>query len=227
MIGLIDKAIEKILKRALHKKRDAIFQKTLDDYITTHNPDEETIAALTKKLNDDIDRIITLADRSIIHANMLRARYVFWITAIIGTAIVLALAAYPVTTSIAPFFVPLMAAFVGWAVAVGTIPVSYIHTVKGVMDAAVVTFDKEQLEILNDIGKEPHPADIEELQKIADDLLRKINELSQQTPRQSTHTPSDFDMPPVATSGIGLWQSRKRCEDKDNLLEASPVRPGC
>lgn len=138
MIGLIDKAIEKILKRALHKKRDAIFQKTLDDYITTHNPDEETIAA------------------------------------------------------------------------------------------AVVTFDKEQLEILNDIGKEPYPADIEELQKIADDLLRKINELSQQTPRQSTHTPSDFDMPAVTTSGIGLWQSRQRCEENDNLVTAKPeIRPGC
>lgn len=223
MIGFIDKRIEKLLKRALHKKRDAIFRKTLDDYITTHNPDEATIAALTKKLEDDIDRIITLADRSVIHANMLRARYVFWITAIIGTAIVVALAVYPVTTAIAPFFVPLMAAFVGWAVAVGTIPVSYIHTVKGVMDAAVVTFDKEQLDLIEHAGKQAHPANIEELQKIADDLLRKLNELS---PRPSTHEPSDFYMPPVATSELGLWQARQRCEENDDLLKASPeIRP--
>ncbi len=181
MIGPIDKWIEKLIARTVRKKRNKILRETIDAYIEKHHPDDETLAELKEALEVEMDRIFAFLERSLIHASVLRARYTFWITAIISTAIIIALASFPITTSIAPFFVPLMAAFVSWAVALATIPVSYIHAVKGAMSARVLNFelallekdDVDRVEALNNQVAALREALIE-TQAMVDELSNKL-----------------------------------------------------
>lgn len=163
MIGFIDKKIAQFLKRVMHKKRSKIIAKTLADYQREHDADENTLAALNEKLELEATRIIAIVDESIIEERIKRARYTFWVTAIVGTAVVVAVAAFPITTSIAPFFAPLIAAGVAWAVSIATIPISYNKRVKGAMDSAVLMFEIDRAKSDNN-EEEEEPVNIAELQ---------------------------------------------------------------
>lgn len=143
MIGFVDKKIKKLLKRILHKRRDKFLNKTIKKYMTEHSADTETIKALRDALNLELDRIFAIVDNSIINARLKQARYTFWITAIIATCITLSVAVFPITTSLLPFFIPVMGALVAWAVSIGTIPFNYNERIQGSMDSALIVFEHD------------------------------------------------------------------------------------
>lgn len=145
MIWFIDRWLKKILSKRLHQKRDAHIQKAIQKYQASHpDADDETLAALREKLESEITRVFAVADESIIATGLIRARITFWVSAVFSTIIVLALAQFPITTSLVPFFVPLMAAFVGWLTAIVTIPFSYTARVNGAMKSGSHLFEIEQ-----------------------------------------------------------------------------------
>ncbi len=205
----------------MRKKRDTIISDTIKAYITTHHPDEETLVALNEKLLEDADLLSASMDKSIIRASIQRARYTFWISAIIGTSIVIALAAFPITTSIAPFFVPLIAAFVSWAVALGTIPIGYIHSVKGAMESAIIAFEadrKEKLEL------EKGSTDVEELRSDLRRLQRQLTDLSSQS-LQSLNHPERHEYPGMKFwNAAGAGQELERVEvEGDEVMRPNPL----
>lgn len=144
MIGFIDNKLGNFILSRLHKRRENVIAQTLEDYRVSRGANEHTLAALKEKLEFEMTRVFAIADESIVRERIMRARYTFWITAIIGTSFILAFAAFPVTTSIAPFFSPLVGAFVAWAVAIVTIPIGYNTRVKGAMTSAISTFELER-----------------------------------------------------------------------------------
>lgn len=216
MLGFIDKKIEALMQKSLHKKREKMIAKALKDYVAGHPLDEAQTEELRERLESDTDRFLKIIDRSVLRAGLLRARYVFWITAIFGTAIVVALAAYPVTTSIAPFFVPLAAAFVGWAVSVATIPLSYIESIKGICAATIASYEKEMLEQQeqqdNELHKSNEPS-VLELKQMLQQLKQQVEQLSQREinsvpPPPLNETYSDFTAASLTVSAAGMWNAR-------------------
>lgn len=130
--------------RTLHNRRRKVIDQTIAAYQAEHQLDDHTLTALKSKLDFEMTRVIAIVDESIIKERIQRARYTFWITGVIGTAFVLAFAAFPVTTSLVPFFAPLVGALTAWAAAIATIPVSYNTRVKGAMNSAIEMFEMEQ-----------------------------------------------------------------------------------
>lgn len=222
MIGPIDRLIEKLIARTVRKKRNKILNETIAAFVLKHKPDDETLADLKEALEAEMDRIFAFLERSLIHASVRRARYTFWITAVISTAIIIALASFPITTSIAPFFVPLMAAFVSWSVALATIPASYIHAVQGAMNARVLNFelsllekdDADRVEALNNQVAILREALIE-TQAMVDELSNKlVAEPSQRTIKiKREATLQALSSPALlwpATRKAGLSQSQEK-----------------
>lgn len=230
MLEFIDKKIESYMKRGLHKKRDKIIADAIKKFTDTHQLDADKIEELHEKLVADTDRFLKIIDRSVLRAGLIRARYVFWITSIVGTAIVVALAAYPVTTSIAPFFIPLVAAFVGWAVSVATIPVSYLESIKGIRDATVDAFEKELLEQQEDeLQKSNHPS-VQELKQMLQQLKQQVEQLSQRDitaipPITTNESYSDFTAASLSASTAGMWNARARIEGSPSLTSSSRPNP--
>lgn len=146
MFGFIDVRIEKMFKRYLHKRRDKVIERTVKDYIAKNNPDAQTIEELRKSLDVEIQRVFAIADSSIIHARIMQARFAFWMTAIVSTVITLAVASYPPTAGIAPFFAPLISSFIAWVVYLVTIPANYNGRVQGAIDSTLVLFEIKQQE---------------------------------------------------------------------------------
>lgn len=144
MIGFIDKAIGNSLLRILHGRREKIITNTLNDYRATRGADEQTLAALKDKLEYEMTRVYAIADESIVRERILRARYTFWATAAVGTSFVLSFTHFPVTTTLAPFFSPLVGAFAAWVIAIATIPVGFNTRVQGAMDSAITMFELEK-----------------------------------------------------------------------------------
>lgn len=143
MLKFIDNAIENILKKSLHKKREKIIQKTIQLFKKNHpNVDPKDFI---KKVQDEADRIYAIVDRSILRERIQRAKYAFWITAILGIIIAGVLGAFSSGATL-PLTAPIIAAFIPWLISVGTIPVSYNQRVKGAMDSVMMSYEKFLLE---------------------------------------------------------------------------------
>lgn len=140
MIGIIDRLIGNFITRKLHEYRDRVINATIALFTERHHPDEQTLADLHNTLNLEIERVYAIADSSIIRARILQARYTFWITAVVATAITVGMATYPIS-NIVPLFAPLIAAFVVWTVNIVTIPFPYNQRIQGGMDSALVVFE--------------------------------------------------------------------------------------
>ena len=194
MIGFIDKKIGNFLLRILHNRREKVIAKTLIEYRASRGADEQTLAALREKLEYEMTRVYAIADESIVRERIQRARYTFWISAAIGTGVILAFATFPVTTSLAPFFSPLIGAFTAWAITIGTIPIGYNTRVQGAMDSAIAMFDLEQ-------AQKPAPVDT---------LEYKVNELQAEARfmrAQCSHTQAAN--PPAKSSWTtSFWHRR-------------------
>lgn len=230
MLGFIDKKIESYMKRGLYRKRDKIVAKTVDEFAAAHKLDEAKTEELRTKLIADTDRFIKIVDRSVLRAGLIRARYVFWVTAILGTVLVLALASYPPTTGIAPFFVPLIAALVGWAVSVATIPISYIESLKGVRDATIASFEKELLEQQENELRNSNDPSVHDLKQMLLQLKQQVEQLSKHDvetvpPPVPNESYSDFTAASLSASTAGMWQARSRPEEKTLLTSNSRVNP--
>lgn len=149
MLWFIDRWLKKMLTHHLHQKREKHIQKAIQKYqIRYPDADSQTLAALRTKLETEITRVFAVADESIISTNLMRARITFWVSAIFSTMIVLALAHFPITASLIPFFVPLISSFVAWLTAVTTIPFIYNIRVKGAMNSGTELFEIEQKRLL-------------------------------------------------------------------------------
>lgn len=216
MIGPIDKLITRILRRVMHKRREKVIEQKITDYLLTHQLDEASIIELNEKLQLEAMRIIAIVDESILSERIKRARYTFWVTAIIGTVVVVALASYPVTTSLAPFFAPLIAAFVAWAVSIGTIPISYIKRVQGAMDSAIVMFELERAKRAEK-GEAPEPVNVEALQKTVLQLQAELAELRAEIRRQSD--PKDTDNIPLSSAVTAFFRNRQKEESSEESTE--------
>src|SRR3990167_1776475 len=103
MIQFFDKVIERLLKRSMLRKRTTIIENTIKSYSKQYQSDAATVEELKALLEAEAASMSAIIDKSVIHAGMIRARYIFWITVIISTALAVALAVYPLTTSIVPF----------------------------------------------------------------------------------------------------------------------------
>lgn len=202
MIGLIDKAIGNLLLRILHGRREKIIAKTLNDYRTTRGADDQTLAALKDKLEYEMTRVYAIADESIVRERILRARYTFWVTAAIGTSFVLAFAHFPVTTTLAPFFSPLVGAFAAWAIAIATIPVGFNTRVQGAMDSAITMFELEK-------AQQPAPSPT---------LQHKVHSLQAEVDLMRTQ----FNQMRASSHPTSFWQRRTNSAPVLNTPAPSP-----
>lgn len=193
MFGPVDKLIEKILRRAMRSKKEKIVNKKFAEYCKKFGLNEDEAVKLREKLETECLRIIAIVDESILRERIKRARYTFWITAIIGTAVIVALAAYPVTTSIAPFFAPLVAAVIAWAVSLATIPISYLKRVTGAMDSAAIMFELERAKASTAAENTPSPMNTAEIQQAIQRLEKELNGLRDQLQQQGLMLPDTLE----------------------------------
>jgi hypothetical protein len=211
MISFIDKKIETWMARGLHKTREKVLKRTLEAYIAKHNPDEDTQAELKAILETEIDHLYIALDKSVIRASIHRARYTFWITLVISTAIIIALASFPVTTSIAPFFVPLMAVTVSWAVSLLTIPISYMHNVQASLDVKVLSFEAERKEAADHPELKINGNSVRDLQRMVRELRIENRQLHQRMDViEEAQTRDDIEAVNMGTPGTLFWQPTQR-----------------
>ena len=202
MIGFIDNKIGMFLLRILHRRRQKIIADALQEYRNTHNADDKTLAALKNKLEFEMTRVFAIADESIVRERILRARYTFWISAIAGTTFVLAFAAFPVTTSLAPFFAPLVSGIVAWLTAICTIPIGYNTRVKGAVNSTIAAFKPDRAE--------KHRPDLQNtvrgMQLEIVQMRRQVNQLSAAPQSSFWKTPK----PPESASNDGFLAPKRR-----------------
>ena len=144
MFKFTDRIIEKILKKKLHKRRKRILVKTINKFVNKHHPDEATLKELKTALEKEIDRVYDFIDKSILRERLKRGRYAFWITAIASVIVIGLIGAFSAGTLL-PFFIPVIAALIAWAVNLITIPISYNERLYGAMDTVVRAFEKSLL----------------------------------------------------------------------------------
>lgn len=207
MLPFIDNLIEHILTRYLHKRRDELINKTIKDYGEKHNLDEGSIEHLRGVISLEIDRVFAIADSSIIHARIHQARYAFWITSIVGTSIVLSLASFPVTTSIAPFFAPLITSFIAWVVYTVTIPVNYHGRVQGAINSALVVFEKQLNDHNHKNALKLALTEVQELRGTVQDMQQQIVDLRKQIKQLASESRSEAKTSRSVLPGITLWQA--------------------
>jgi hypothetical protein len=213
MIGYFDKKIRSLLKRHLGKRCDIVLSKTLNDYIANNHLDERAAAAFKKVLNLEMNRVIEIADSSILNATIQRARYTFWVTAIVGTAIAIALT--PVVALSVTLFAPIFAAFVVWGVSLATIPINYNQRVQGAMDSGIVIFENQDEKV--------DPAVIKRLIIQVEVQEKKIIELTEMVAQASA---KNSISPQSIARGLRFWRSPEELEiitaEKVSLLSPSP-----
>lgn len=141
MFSFFDKPIEKLFKRGLYKQRQYYIRKAINKFIKQNHPDERTIAALKAKLEEEADRVYAIVDKSVLRAGIKRAKWTFLLTAIASTIIIGVLGFFS-SGAILPFIIPVLAAFITWAVSLATIPFAYNERIKGGLDSVVLTFKK-------------------------------------------------------------------------------------
>ncbi|MBA3661868.1 MAG: hypothetical protein H0W64_09080 [Gammaproteobacteria bacterium] len=186
MFKFIDQWIEKKLKKKLHKQRPEFIQQTLDGFIKKHNPDPTIIKNLSEKLEIEADRIYPIVDRSIIKERLKRSKYTFWITAVVSTIIVGIIIAFT-GGALLPLVVPLLTSFIAWAIALGTIPLSYNQRILGAMDSTVDSFEKSLLCTLECQELKDNKA---ELESVHDMLLLLTIQMKALTEKVNALTPS-------------------------------------
>lgn len=190
MLPFLNKKLAQFMERQLHKKRDKYINDTIVLYRKKHpEHSEEIINKLKESLELEIERVFAIADSSIISARIVVASWVFWITAIVGTAIVLGVASYPVTTSLAPFFVPLISATVVWAVTIATVPKYYNERIVGGLDSALVVFESKLTEELAKEENRINANELAELRKMMMEMKQELDELrrGRSFPREALH----------------------------------------
>lgn len=180
MFKFFDKPIEKLFLRVLHKQRKRIINKSINAYIRENHPDPCTIDNLREKLEAEADRIYAIVDKSIVRERIKRARYTFWITAITSVIIVGVLGALT-SGAVLPIIIPILVAFVTWAVTLGTIPISYNQRVQGAMDSTIITFKKSlsnhesDLESNLELNLKKNKEEINTIKHMLIKIIKKLN----------------------------------------------------
>lgn len=139
MLRFIDRWIEKVLLKRLHKNRDKLITKHLDD-LRKSNP-SLLEPELIEIINHEIDRTFAVADRTIIRGKIKTAKYTFWITAVTGCFIVGAISGFTFGAAL-PFLAPLITAFIAYTLTLATIPISYNQEVRGHIDSTILDYEK-------------------------------------------------------------------------------------
>lgn len=222
MFPFIDKPIFRWMCKVFHKRSLKIVEASINKYIEKNHPDEETLEALRKLLTGEMMRVCDFSDNAITLARIKQARLTFWVTAILGTAITVAVAVYPPTTSLVVFFVPLMMAAVAWAVSIAAIPYYYNERIKGAMVSAIGLFEKglqegkelspeaTELLVLKSLVTELHQHNdeltsrIQGLNDVQEKLIRRIDELTAVVEKTS---------PQNVMRNVSFWQPANESEN--------------
>ncbi len=215
---MIDHWIEDILKNYLHKKRDQHIDKALNDFIEKYHPDPQIINTLKKKLEVEADRLFPLADQSILHERIQRAKYTFWVTAI-ASSITAAIILFLTHGSAIIFVMPICAATVAWAVTIVTIPIGYDARMAGGMDSTVSQFEKT-LFSKNIAIENLH--DMEELKNIIKTLNEKIEILSNQVNELTSVVNNPIQnkpsLPAISQSKSAFFTAQTKNTASENLF---------
>lgn len=226
MFPFIDKPIFRWMSKIFHKRSLKIVEASINKYIEKNHPDEETLAALRKLLTGEMIRVCDFSDNAITLARIKQARLTFWVTAILGTAITVAVAVYPPTTSLVVFFVPLMMAAVAWAVSIAAIPYYYNERIKGAMVSAIGLFEKglqegkelspeaTELLVLKSLVNEMQQHNdeltnrIQGLNDVQEKLIRRIDELTAVVEKTSAQN---------VVRNVSFWQPANEAENQAEL----------
>lgn len=228
MFKAIDKHIERLLKEHLHKRRGAILDKTLDEYIKSHHPDMQTLEELKAMLEVQVEQAFAYGDSVTIGARIITSRWVFWSTLSISIIVTVALTPNPATALVPIIVAPLTSSLLTYFLSIATIPTSYDYLVYGAMNSAIVAFDQRIKERENSLITIPELIDKQEIDNALDNKRRKIKSRRKIIKTNSTTNDSDESisvanksyLSTISQSDYTLWKS---AEDITDAVDPEPL----
>jgi hypothetical protein len=182
MFKFIDRKIEKYMLKRLHKRRKKIVNEAIAAFRKKHaNCSQEVLDVLVVLIEKEANRIYPMIDKSILHAGIKRARYVFWVTTISSIIIVGVMGAFTSGAAL-PFIIPVCSAVVAWLVALGTTPVLYNQRVQGAMASVISSLEEfleknPELEVSKLLS---NPAELNEIKPLLIEINTKLDSISAQ-----------------------------------------------
>jgi hypothetical protein len=141
MFKWLENWVEEYYRKELHARRDEFFQKAYDKFKTTYSDktDGEYIE-YADALDFEAERLYPLADSSMLHAKVLRAKYFFWGIGIPTTLITILITLASPGHFWLAIAVPPIGALATWALSLKTIPVEYNQRIKGGANSVLATY---------------------------------------------------------------------------------------
>jgi hypothetical protein len=137
-LGFFDRFIEEKMGNYFHRKKDGIVNNFLMIFTNDHlSEDTEVIAG---KLKAEADRVCNFTDSAILRANIKKAKYTFWFTAIGSTILVMLVSGFKTPLS---FMTPPLASTFTYMAAIISITALYNGRVKGAMISTIKTYEAE------------------------------------------------------------------------------------
>lgn len=213
MFNFIDKKLQKIFEKILHKRKKHYIHKAIEVFIKSHPyADLHTINKLKEQLENEADRVYKMIDKSVLQAGIKRAKFTFWLTLILSLVLIgtLSILTYGFTLAL---FVPAITASIAWLVTLATIPVSYNERIKGGLDTVLFSFEKEfnnQSDVLHHL--EQTEENIQHLSLKLASLVKKFSQGASENSndelekRISAFLLSQSKEPPLHEVSL-LWQS--------------------
>ena len=137
-LGFIDRKIEEKLAVIFHQKKAAIIKKFL--LLFTENHPGAGTQIITFKLKAEADRVCNFTDRAILRANIKKAKYTFWITAVGSTVMVMLTSGFHTPLN---FVTPPLASLFTYVAAIVSITAYYNQRVKGAMNSILQSYEAE------------------------------------------------------------------------------------
>ncbi len=227
MFGVIDRWVEKKLKKRLHAKKKKMIDAALGQFRTLHPG--VSIEGLEEKLSHQIDLAFSTADSSILKERIKQSKYTFWLTIFASIILVGALGGFSMGSAL-PFVAPIVTALVSWGINIGTLPLSYACQVQGVLDAAVKEFEQslEQEQVEETAGITGHANMVAQLMKLLEKKVKK-GELVIQLVSSEKYTDHREQVvepvtgaPTVSTSHAALFGLPGSSNDKPDPASSGP-----
>lgn len=169
-LNFLDKKIENILKKNLHKKKTKYLNRAIKNFSAEHpEVDSAQLDNLREMLIKEMDRSSYIADKSILRAGIKRAKLVFLATFIVTAIIIGVIAAVTHGAGIA--FLPLLTPVVAWVVTIATIPLLYNERIVGSMDSVLHNFE---LSLLTEQNKNININSLDHEKNSTKDLLQLL-----------------------------------------------------
>jgi hypothetical protein len=137
-MSFIDRKIEEKLANYFHQKKSDIVEYFLKIFSNNHPQMNTTV--IQGKLEAEANRVCDFTDRAILRANIKKAKYTFWITAIGSTILILAVSGFKTPLS---FATPPFSSSLTYVAAIYSITALYNQRVKGAMNSITKIYEAE------------------------------------------------------------------------------------